>query len=55
MRKDTLNKITAELKTKFPDVGIKSIEVNEKTGQSTFYLEPTKKALAFMGNNSSYI
>lgn len=48
MEKDTLNKITAELKSKFPDVGIKSIEVNDKTGQSTFYLEPTKKALAFI-------
>jgi hypothetical protein len=52
MRKDTLNKITAELKTKFPDVGIKSIEVNEKTGQSTFYLEPTKKTLAFIDAKS---
>lgn len=52
MHKDTLNKITAELKTKFPDVGIKSIEVNEKTGQSTFYLEPTKKSLAFFDAKS---
>lgn len=52
MRKGTLSKITTELKTKFPDVGIKSIEVNEKTGQSTFYLEPTKKALAFIDAKS---
>jgi hypothetical protein len=52
MRKDTLNKITAELKTKFPDVGIQSIEVNEKTGQSTFYLQPTKKSLAFIDSKS---
>lgn len=52
MEQESLNKITTELKTKFPDVGIKSIEVNEKTGQSTFYLEPTRKALAFIDAKS---
>ena len=48
MRKDTLNKVTATLQEKYPDVGIKSIEVNEKTGKSTFYIEPTQKSLAFI-------
>jgi hypothetical protein len=52
MEQGLLNKVTAELKTKFPDVGIKSIEINEKTGQSTFYLQPTKKALAFIDSKS---
>jgi hypothetical protein len=48
MKKETLNEITATLQNKYPDVGIQSIEVNEKTGQSTFYLQPTKKSLAFI-------
>lgn len=52
MEQELLNKVTAELKTKFPDVGIQSIAVNEKTGQSTFYLEPTKKSLAFLDAKS---
>ncbi len=51
MRKDTLNKVTAAIQEKFPDVGIKSIEVNDKTGQSTFFIEPTKKSLAFLDAN----
>ena len=33
---------------KYPDVGIKAIEVNNDTGQTTFLLEPTKKSLAFI-------
>jgi hypothetical protein len=52
MEQELLNKVTATLKEKFPAVGIKSIEVNDKTGQSTFYLEPTKKALAFIDAKS---
>jgi hypothetical protein len=48
MKKDTLNKITATLQEKYPDVGIRSIEVDDKSGSSTFYLEPTKKSLAFL-------
>lgn len=51
MRKDTLNKVTANLQEKFPDVGIQSIEVNDKTGQATFMLQPTKKSLAFLDAN----
>lgn len=51
MRKDTLNKVTSSLQEKFPDVGIRSVEVNDKTGQATFLLEPTKKSLAFLDAN----
>jgi hypothetical protein len=51
MRKDTLNKVTAELQDKFPDVGIRSIEVNDKTGQATFMLQPTPTSLAFLDAN----
>ena len=43
-----LNKITAELKEKYPDIGIQSIDVDEHTGKSTFYLAPTTKSLAFI-------
>jgi hypothetical protein len=49
MKPETLNEVTATLQDKFPDVGIRSIEVNENTGQSTFFIEPTQKSLAFIG------
>lgn len=48
MQEDTLKKITAALKEKYPDVGIKSINVDNTTGQATFMLAPTKKSLAFI-------
>lgn len=48
MKKDTMDQITSTLQQSFPDVGIQSVEVNEETGQSTFYLQPTKKTLAFL-------
>lgn len=47
MQKENINDITKELQEKFPDVGIKSIETSDD-GKATFYLEPTKKALAFL-------
>ena len=49
MKPETLNEVTATLRDKYPDVGIRSIEVNENTGQSTFFIEPTQKSLAFIG------
>lgn len=48
MDKQILNNITSDLKEKFPDVGIRSIEVDENTGKSTFIIEPTIKSLAFI-------
>ncbi len=45
-----LTKITADLKKKYPDVGIKSIEVDEKSGKSIFYLDPKPKTLAYLEN-----
>ncbi len=50
MRKEVINKITSELKERYPDVGIQSIEVDETSGKSTFMLEPTQKSLAFLEN-----
>ena len=47
MRKGTIDKVTSELKNKYPDLGIQSIEVDEKKGTSTFYIQP-KKELAFL-------
>jgi len=40
-------KIAEELSEKYPNSGIKSIEVDPDTGKSTFMLEPTKQNLAF--------
>lgn len=48
MDKNKMNKVTADLQKKFPDVGIKSVSVDEKTGQSTFLLDPKPKTLAFL-------
>ncbi len=48
MEETTLQKVTATLKKEFPDVGIRNIEVDAQTGRSTFYLNPTNKALAFL-------
>lgn len=49
MDQEALDKVTASLREKYPDVGIKSIDVNQETGQAVFLMEPTKKALAFLG------
>ena len=50
-----LNKVTAELKEKYPDVGIKSIEVDSTSGKSTFFLEPTSKSLSFANNTKGIV
>lgn len=42
------NKLTADLQSKFPNAGIKSVEVDGTTGKSTFVLEPTNQNLAFL-------
>lgn len=47
---ENIEKVTAELKEKYPDIGIRSIEVDESTGKSTFFMEPNKKSLAFLEN-----
>ena len=41
-----LQKVTADLKTQYPEVGIQKIEVDDVTGKSTFFMLPTKKVLA---------
>jgi hypothetical protein len=48
MDNKTLKKVTADLQDKYPGVGIRSIEVNEKTGTSTFLLDPKPKTLAYL-------
>lgn len=42
------NKLTADLQAKYPNAGIKAIEVDKATGKSTFVLEPNKRNLAFL-------
>ena len=53
MNEDTVNKITADLKKQYPEAGIRSIEVDETSGKSTFYLNPTKQALAFLDKDKA--
>jgi hypothetical protein len=47
---ENLNKITAEIRERYPEIGIQSIEVDEKTGKSTFFVSPNEKMLAFLQN-----
>lgn len=47
-KKDTFKKITADLQKKYPDVGIRSIDIDESSGKSTIYLDPKQKSLAFL-------
>jgi len=46
MDSEKLQKVTADLKEQYPDVGIQKIEVDEKSGKSTFFVNPTDKVLA---------
>lgn len=48
MEQKLLNKVTADLKEKYPEIGIRSIDVDDQTGKTTFLLEPTEKSLAFI-------
>ena len=48
MEQEALQIITSSIQEKFPDVGIRSIEVDEKTGKATFLMNPTPKSLAFL-------
>jgi hypothetical protein len=50
MDENTTSRITAELQERYPEVGIKSISVNEETGTTTFLVDQTKKSLAFLKN-----
>jgi len=42
------NKLTADLREKYPNAGIRSVEIDESTGRSTFLLEPNKRNLAVL-------
>ena len=48
-----LGKITDELKTKYPDVGIRKIDVDSDSGKASFYLKPTNKVLASLPNDKA--
>ena len=48
MDSNTINKVAEELKTRYPEVGIRSIELGDN-GTATFMLNPTQKSLAFLG------
>ena len=38
MGTNSLEQVTATLQEKYPDIGIRSIEVNESAGTSTFFI-----------------
>lgn len=50
-----LEDITNSLKEKYPDVGIKSIDMSDNEGKATFLLTPTKKSLAFLDANKGAV
>ena len=50
MKEETAKKITSDLQSRYPDIGIKSVSVDESSGTTTFLVEPTKKTLAFLDN-----
>ena len=41
-----LGKITKELNTRYPDIGIHKIEVDSNSGKASFYMKSTNKVLA---------
>lgn len=51
MEYSSIEQVTTTLQEKYPDIGIRSIEVDESSGKSTFFIEPTKKSLAFLDAN----
>ena len=48
-----LGKITEELQTKYPDVGIHKIEVDPNSGKAAFYVRHNSKALASLPNDKA--
>ncbi len=50
MNKKTIDKITSDLQDRYPDAGIRSIEVDKSKGQTSIYIDPSEKSLAFLKN-----
>ena len=48
-------KITEDLQKKYPDVGIRAIEVDPKKGTSTFYVDPKPRTLAYLEKGGAII
>ena len=54
----SIKKVTADIKKKYPNAGIKSIEIDEEKGTSTFLMEPNnqnQKALAYLKPDEAVI
>jgi len=54
MKEDVIKNITSSLQEKYPEVGIRKIEVAED-GTSSFYLDPTKQTLAFLDQGKAVV
>ena len=48
-------KITEDLQKKYPDVGIRAIEVDPNKGTSTFYVDPKPRTLAYLEKGGAII
>ena len=53
MNHKELGKITKELQSKYPEIGIHKIEVDSSTGKAAFYMKPTNKVLASLPSNQA--
>jgi len=48
-----LGRITKELQTKYPEIGINKIEMGSGDGKAIFYMNPTNKVLASLPNDKA--
>jgi hypothetical protein len=48
-----LGKVTKELNTRYPDIGIHKIELDDNTGKASFFMKPTNKVLASLPNDKA--
>ncbi len=45
---DKISQVTSSLQDKYPNAGIRKVEIDEKSGKSTLYLNPNKQVLAYL-------
>jgi len=48
-----IGKITKDLQSKYPDIGIHKIELDDNTGKASFYMKPTNKVLASLPSSKA--
>jgi len=53
MDSEEIGRITKELNTKYPEIGINKIEMGSGDGKAIFYMKPTNKVLASLPSNKA--